>query len=75
MVAGWNPVNFLKHRFHILHFPNSTRLFTKPTARHHTEYRFSSDIDWDVGEYVSLVGITFEALVRFVPISSQIDLE
>jgi hypothetical protein len=49
--------------------------FTKPTGRHHAEYRFSPDIDWDVGEYASLVGITFEALVRFVPISSQIDLE
>jgi hypothetical protein len=25
MVAGWNPVFFsLKHRFHILHFPDST---------------------------------------------------
>ena len=32
---------FKKHRFHILHFPNSTRLFTKPTGRHYTKYRFS----------------------------------
>jgi hypothetical protein len=23
MVAGWNPFLFLKHRFHILHFPKS----------------------------------------------------
>jgi hypothetical protein len=34
----------LKYRFHILHFPNSTGLFTKPTGRHYTKYRFSSDI-------------------------------
>jgi hypothetical protein len=28
---------FLKknHRFHILHFPNSTGLFTKPTGHHY----------------------------------------
>ena len=44
MVAGWNPLLFPKHRFHILHFPNSTGLFTKPTGRHYTKYRFSSDI-------------------------------
>ena len=39
-------VIFLKKstRFHILHFPNSTGLFTKPTARHNTKYRFSPDI-------------------------------
>ena len=35
---------FLKHRCHILHFPNSTGLFTKPTDRHYTKYRFSPDI-------------------------------
>jgi hypothetical protein len=35
----------LKHRFHILHFPHSTGLFTKPTGRHYTKYRFSPDID------------------------------
>jgi hypothetical protein len=34
----------LKRRFDILHFPNSTGLFTKPTGRHHTKYRFSPDI-------------------------------
>ena len=44
MVAGWNPLFFLKHWFHILHFPNSTGLFTKPTCRHYTKYRFSPDI-------------------------------
>jgi hypothetical protein len=25
--------------------PNSTGLFTKPTGRHYTKYRFSPDID------------------------------
>jgi hypothetical protein len=44
MVAGRNPFLFLKHRFHILHFPNSTGLFTKPTGRHYTKHRFSPDI-------------------------------
>ena len=44
MVAGWNPFLFLKHRFHILHFPNSTGLSTKPTGRHYTKYRFSPHI-------------------------------
>ena len=44
MVAGWNPFLFLKHRFHILHFPNSTGLFTKPTGRHYTKYQYSPDI-------------------------------
>jgi hypothetical protein len=29
MVAGWNPFLFLMHRFHKLHFPNPTGLFTK----------------------------------------------
>ena len=37
-------VFFLKHQFHILHFPNSTGLFTKPTGRHYTKRRFSPDI-------------------------------
>ena len=36
---------FKKHRFHILHFLNSTGLFTIPTSRHYTKYRFSLDID------------------------------
>ena len=53
MVDGWNPnfFNLEKHRFHILHFPNSTRLFTKPTGRHYTKYRFSPDIviNYNVG--------------------------
>ena len=31
-------VFFQKHQFHILHFPNSTRLFTKPTTHHYTKY-------------------------------------
>ena len=43
MVASWNPF-FLEHRFHILHFPDSTGLFTKPTDHHYTKYQFSSDI-------------------------------
>jgi hypothetical protein len=56
MVAGWNPFfniifknNLLflllllkeNHRAHILHFPNSTILFTKPTGRHYTKGRFT----------------------------------
>ena len=41
MVAGWI---CLKHRFHILHFSNSTKLFIKPTGRHYTKYQFSPDI-------------------------------
>jgi hypothetical protein len=45
----WLPVEirlfFKRHQFHILHFPNSTGLFTKPTGRHYTKYRFSPDID------------------------------
>jgi hypothetical protein len=45
MVAGWNLFLFSKHRLHILHFPNSTGLFTKPTGHHYTKYRFSPDID------------------------------
>ena len=43
MVAGWNPI-FFKHPFHILHFPDSTELFTKPIGWHYTKYRFSPDI-------------------------------
>jgi hypothetical protein len=35
--------SFKRHRFHILHFPNSTGLFTKPTCRHYTKHRFSHD--------------------------------
>ena len=34
----------LKHRFDILHFPNSTGLFTNPTSRHYTKYRSSPGI-------------------------------
>ena len=37
-------VFFFKARFHILHFSNSTVLFTKLTGRHYTKYRFSTDI-------------------------------
>ena len=44
-IVGWNPSFFLKHRFHILYFPNLTGLFTKPTARQSTKYWFSPDID------------------------------
>jgi hypothetical protein len=39
---------FLKHWFQILHFPNSTGIFTKPTGRHYTKYRFSQDIARDL---------------------------
>jgi hypothetical protein len=41
----WKSVSFLKHRFHILHFPNSTGLFIKPTGGHYTKYQFYPDID------------------------------
>ena len=41
MVAGWNPLLFPKHRFHILHIPNSTGLFTRPTGHRYTKYQFS----------------------------------
>ena len=44
LVAGWNPILFQKHWFHILHFPNSTGLFTKPTGHQYTKYRFFLDI-------------------------------
>ena len=44
---------FFKHRFHIIHFPNSTGLFTKPTGRHHTKYRFSLDIAWCSSMFVN----------------------
>jgi hypothetical protein len=44
MIASWNPFLFLKHRFHILHFPNLTGFFTKPTGHHYTKYRFCPDI-------------------------------
>ena len=47
MVAGWNPFYLLiykKHKFHILHFPNSTELLTKPTGRRYSKYRVSLDI-------------------------------
>jgi len=44
MVASWFYFIFLKHRFHILHFPNSTGLFTKPTGRHYTKYQIFPDI-------------------------------
>jgi hypothetical protein len=45
MVVGYNMLFYYKCRFHILHFPNSTRVFTKPTGRHYTKYRFSPDIE------------------------------
>ena len=38
-------VVFSKHMFPILHFPNSTGLFTKPTGHRYTKYRFSPDIE------------------------------
>jgi hypothetical protein len=40
-------VFFYKHRFHILHFPNSTGLFTKLTGHRYTKYRFSPDIGFE----------------------------
>ena len=53
MVAGWLFIYlfyfiFPKHWFHILHFPNLIGLFTQPTGRHYTKYRFSPEIvtDW-----------------------------
>jgi hypothetical protein len=45
-----------KHRFHILHFPNSTGLFTKPTGRHYTKYRFSPDIALKDHRYLPVTG-------------------
>ena len=48
MVAGWNPFLFEKHRIHILHFPTSTGLFTKPNGCHYTKYWFSPNIDWSL---------------------------
>ena len=36
---------FLKQRFHILHFPNSTGLFIKTIGRHYANYWFSPDIE------------------------------
>jgi hypothetical protein len=54
--SKWLPVAirfffFSKHRFHILHSPNSTGLFTKPTGRPYTKYWFSPDIA--IEEYTS----------------------
>ena len=54
---------FLNHRFHILHFPNSTGLFTKPTGRHYTKYRFSSDIAWACLEDATMASATVTALL------------
>jgi len=54
---------FKKHRFHILHFPNSTGLFTKPTGRHYTKYRFSPDIAAR-GQKQHLAGRPLEAAVK-----------
>jgi hypothetical protein len=48
--SKWLPVEIRfffskkKHRCHILHFPNLSRLFTKPTGHHYTKYRFYPDI-------------------------------
>ena len=47
IVTSWKLIvffNYKMHQFHILHFPNSTGVFTKPTSRHCTKYRFSPDI-------------------------------
>jgi hypothetical protein len=45
-----------KHWFHILHFHNSTRLFTKPTSCHYTKYRLSLDIDPKT-KMVTIIGV------------------
>jgi len=55
--CGWHLLVFCKHRFHILHFPNSTGLFTKPTGRHYTTYRFSPDIDLGPPTHVSILNL------------------
>ena len=55
MVAGRNPFLFLKHRFHILHFPNSTGFFTKPTGCHHTKYQLSPDIAPEFARHQSVM--------------------
>ena len=47
LTSVWKKKRKEKHRFHILHFPNSTGLFTKPTGCHYTKYRFSPDIAGD----------------------------
>jgi hypothetical protein len=60
-------VIFLNHRFHILHFPNSTGLFTKPTGHHYTKYRFSPDIDlwlFECGAIIDIPTVGCEALTR-----------
>jgi hypothetical protein len=54
-VVGWNLFFFFKkHRFHILHFPNSTGHFTKPTSWHYTKYRTSPDIEGKPALFLSL---------------------
>jgi len=45
MIAGCNPFFLLKAPVSHPPLPNSTGLFTKPTGRHYTKYRFSPDID------------------------------
>jgi hypothetical protein len=52
VVASWNPFFLESTGFHILHFPNSTGLFTKPTGHHYTKHRFSPDIAPIVGSMV-----------------------
>jgi hypothetical protein len=44
LVARRVDLDTISPKFHILRFPNSTELFTKPTGRHYTKYRFSLDI-------------------------------
>ena len=49
---------FQKQRFHIFHFPNSTILFTKPTGRHFTKYRFSPNIvvtTWIISAFMLVI--------------------
>jgi len=67
---------FWKHRFHILQFPDSTGLFTKPTGRHYTKYRFSPDIGWHPLVFIYWIGVyllksskmigTFPAVLNFI---------
>jgi hypothetical protein len=65
MVASWNPLFFLKHRFHILRFPNSTGLFTKPTGHRYTKYRFSPDIGGDELGHADFTNVGQVFNVRF----------
>ena len=45
---------YKKRQFHILHFPNSTGLFTKPIGHHYTKYRFFLDIGLGPTQFSSI---------------------